>query len=63
MRRTTVVVPASRSDFAPDQLQFITSSAYDRTELFGSPRLRGEFAEDKKRRASLRASRDPPLSD
>jgi hypothetical protein len=57
MRYTAVVVPVSQRCFAPGQLQFITSSVYCRMKLFDSPRLRGEFIDQDKRRASPCASR------
>ena len=53
MRYSAAVVPASQHYFAPGQLQFITSSVYCRAKVFDSPRARGEFAGDDKRRASL----------
>jgi hypothetical protein len=50
-------MPVSQRYFAPGQLQFITSSVHCRMKVFDGLRLRGEFAEDDNRRASLRAIR------
>jgi hypothetical protein len=44
-RYTALATPVSWRNFAPGQLQFITSSAYRRTRLFESRRFRCDFVE------------------
>lgn len=43
IRYTALDMPVSRRHFAPEQLQFITSSTYRRRKLFESYRLRCDF--------------------